>query len=68
MVGGRLGDVFAQYVVMNLGMTLFNASTLVCALVSDRIGLVIGRAFQGKPSPVEGYLALLRDSQDLVQG
>lgn len=28
-------------------MSLFNASSLLCAVVNDKIGLVIGRAIQG---------------------
>ena len=29
-------------------MSLFNAATLLCALINDKIGLVVGRAIQGK--------------------
>jgi len=47
MAGGRLGDIFGHRNVLLFGMTLFNIATLVCALVHDRIGLVVGRAFQG---------------------
>ncbi|RAL09633.1 MFS transporter [Aspergillus homomorphus CBS 101889] len=47
MAGGRLGDIFGHKYVLLAGMTLFNAATLVCALVNDQIGLIIGRAFQG---------------------
>lgn len=47
MVGGRVGDIFGQKVTLLAGMTLFNASTLLCALVQDKIGLVVGRAIQG---------------------
>lgn len=48
MAGGRLGDIFGHRNVLLFGMTLFNIATLVCALVDDKIGLVVGRAFQGK--------------------
>ena len=48
MVGGRLGDIFEHNLVLTIGMSLFNASTLLCALVENRIGLVVGRAFQGR--------------------
>lgn len=48
MAGGRLGDIFGHRNVLLFGMTLFNIATLVCALVNDKIGLVVGRAFQGK--------------------
>lgn len=47
MAGGRLGDIFGHRNVLIFGMTLFNLSTLLCALVNDKIGLVIGRALQG---------------------
>ncbi|KAM3487043.1 hypothetical protein MY3957_009668 [Beauveria namnaoensis] len=47
MVGGRVGDIFGQRVTLIAGMTLFNAGTLLCALVNDKIALVIGRAVQG---------------------
>lgn len=47
MVGGRVGDIFGQRVTLVAGMTLFNGSTLLCALVNDKIALVVGRALQG---------------------
>ncbi|KAM4066490.1 major facilitator superfamily protein [Hirsutella rhossiliensis] len=47
MAGGRLGDIFGHKHVLVFGMTLFNIATLVCGLVNHRIGLVVGRAFQG---------------------
>lgn len=47
MAGGRLGDIFGHKNVLLFGITLFNIATLVCALVHDKIGLVVGRAFQG---------------------
>ncbi|KYK57277.1 aminotriazole resistance protein [Drechmeria coniospora] len=47
MAGGRLGDIFGHRNILVFGMTLFNLATLVCALVQDKIGLVVGRAFQG---------------------
>ncbi|KAF7554781.1 hypothetical protein G7Z17_g2661 [Cylindrodendrum hubeiense] len=47
MAGGRLGDIFGHKNVLIFGMTLFNIATLVCALVNDKIGLVVARAFQG---------------------
>lgn len=51
MAGGRLGDIFGHRHVLLFGMTLFNIATLVCALVNDKIGLVVGRAFQGMSFP-----------------
>lgn len=51
MIGGCSGHLFAHYTVLQVGMTIFNASTLACALVSNRIGLIVGRAFQGKYIP-----------------
>lgn len=47
MVGGRVGDIFGQRVTLLAGMTFFNAGTLICALVNDKIALIIGRAIQG---------------------
>jgi len=47
MAFGRLTDVFGHKNVLLFGMTLFNVSTLVCAVVNNKIGLVVGRAFQG---------------------
>lgn len=47
MAGGRLGDIFGHRNVLLFGITLFNIATLVCALVHDKIGLVVARAFQG---------------------
>ncbi|KJZ80420.1 hypothetical protein HIM_00270 [Hirsutella minnesotensis 3608] len=47
MAGGRLGDIFGHRNVLIFGMTLFNIATLVCGLVNHKIGLVVGRAFQG---------------------
>lgn len=48
MVGGRLGDVFEHKFILQVGMSLFNIATLVCGVVPNKIGLVVGRAFQGK--------------------
>ena len=53
MAGGRLGDIFGHRNVLICGMTLFNAACILCALVNDKIGLVVGRAFQGSPPPVD---------------
>ncbi|KAI3327458.1 aminotriazole resistance protein [Ustulina deusta] len=47
MAGGRLGDIFGHRNVLIFGMTLFNIATLICALVRNQIGFLIGRAFQG---------------------
>ncbi|WZH48359.1 aminotriazole resistance protein [Fusarium acuminatum] len=47
MAGGRLCDVFEQKVMLFAGMTLFNASTLMCALAQNQITLIIGRGIQG---------------------
>ncbi|KAI0409178.1 aminotriazole resistance protein [Xylaria palmicola] len=44
---GRLCDVFGHKNVLIFGLTLFNASSVVCAAVHDKVGLNIGRAFQG---------------------
>lgn len=47
MACGRLGDIFGHGNILLLGMTLFNAATLLCALINNQVGLVIGRAVQG---------------------
>ncbi|KAK7421372.1 hypothetical protein QQX98_002266 [Neonectria punicea] len=47
MAGGRFGDIFGHTNTLIFGMTLFNIATLVCALLGDKIGLVVARAFQG---------------------
>ncbi|KAI0397032.1 aminotriazole resistance protein [Xylariaceae sp. FL0594] len=47
MAGGRLGDIFGHRNVLIFGMSLFNIATLICALVRNQIGFLIGRAFQG---------------------
>ncbi|KAK7432506.1 hypothetical protein QQZ08_001071 [Neonectria magnoliae] len=47
MAGGRFGDIFGHTNTLIFGMTLFNIATLICALLSDKIGLVVARAFQG---------------------
>ncbi|KAJ2987017.1 hypothetical protein NUW58_g4740 [Xylaria curta] len=44
---GRLCDVFGHKNVLIFGLTLFNASSVVCAAAHDKVGLNIGRAFQG---------------------
>lgn len=47
MAGGRLSDIFGHKNILLFGMTLFNAATLLCALINNQVGLLIGRAFQG---------------------
>lgn len=47
MAGGASGDIFGHRNVLLFGMTLFNVASLICALVQDKIGLVVGRALQG---------------------
>ncbi|KAI0544202.1 aminotriazole resistance protein [Xylaria curta] len=47
MAGGRLGDIFGHGNVLIFGMSLFNVASLICALVNDQIGLIVGRALQG---------------------
>lgn len=47
MAGGRLCDVFEQKVMLLAGMTIFNTSTLMCALAQNQITLIIGRGIQG---------------------
>lgn len=47
MAGGRLCDVFQQKTVLIAAMTLFNVSTLICALAKNQVALIIGRGIQG---------------------
>ncbi|KAI8623057.1 aminotriazole resistance protein [Xylariaceae sp. FL1651] len=47
MVGGRLGDIFSQELMLKLSMFAFNVFTLICALVSSNIGFLVARALQG---------------------
>nr|POF14111.1 puromycin resistance protein pur8 [Quercus suber] len=47
MTGGRFGDIFGHRNVLLFGLSLFNVATLICALVDDKIGLLVGRALQG---------------------
>lgn len=42
-----MGDVLEHQTVLKFGMFLFNISTLTCAVVNQKIGLVVGRAFRG---------------------
>lgn len=48
MIGGRLGDIFGQEHTLKLSMLAFNVFTLVCALVSSKVGFLISRALQGQ--------------------
>lgn len=52
MIGGRLGDIFGHELMLKMNMFLFNIFTLVCALVPNKIGLVVARALQGGPLSV----------------
>ncbi|KAH9868109.1 hypothetical protein J1614_007181 [Plenodomus biglobosus] len=47
MVGGRLGDIFGQEPVFKLSMIVFLIFTLICALVTNKIGFLVSRAMQG---------------------
>ncbi|PSR81371.1 aminotriazole resistance protein [Coniella lustricola] len=47
MVGGRLGDILGQEIVLKVSMVAFTVFTLVCALVSSDIGFLVSRALQG---------------------
>ena len=47
MVGGRLGDIFGQALMLKLAMLAFNGFTLMCALVQNDIAFLVGRALQG---------------------
>ncbi len=66
MAGGRLGDIFGHRNVLIFGMTLFNIATLICALVRNQIGFLIGRAFQGRP-PLFVPLHATKNYTDLFQ-
>ncbi|KAI0425841.1 aminotriazole resistance protein [Xylaria sp. FL1042] len=47
MVGGRLGDIFGQELMLKISMFAFNIFTLICALVPNKIGFLVARALQG---------------------
>ncbi|KAI0419622.1 aminotriazole resistance protein [Xylaria grammica] len=47
MVGGRLGDIFGQELMLKVSMFAFNVFTLICALVPNKIGFLVARALQG---------------------
>ncbi|KAF3003886.1 hypothetical protein E8E14_008163 [Neopestalotiopsis sp. 37M] len=47
MLGGRIGDIFGQEIVLKVAMVAFNIFTLICALVSNKIAFLFGRALQG---------------------
>ncbi|KAH9210622.1 aminotriazole resistance protein [Leptodontidium sp. 2 PMI_412] len=47
MVGGRFGDIFGQEPILKISMIAFNAFTLICALVQNKVGFLIARALQG---------------------
>lgn len=51
---GRLCDILGFKAVLLGGMTIFNASSLLCALVNNRVGLLVGRALQGVCLPSGG--------------
>lgn len=55
MVGGRFGDIFGQEPILKISMIAFNAFTLICALVQNKVGFLIARALQGLPSPLMVY-------------
>ncbi|KAJ2986632.1 hypothetical protein NUW58_g4934 [Xylaria curta] len=47
MVGGRLGDIFGQELMLKVSMFAFNIFTLISALVPNSIGFLVARALQG---------------------
>ncbi len=47
LVGGSLGDVFGERRIFALGVALFGATSLLCALAPTIELLVLGRALQG---------------------
>jgi EmrB/QacA subfamily drug resistance transporter len=47
LIGGSLGDIFGERRVYALGVGLFGATSLICALAPTIEVLVIGRALQG---------------------
>ncbi|KAF2971663.1 hypothetical protein GQX73_g1883 [Xylaria multiplex] len=63
MVGGRLGDIFGQELMLKISMFAFNVFTLICALVPNSIGFLVARALQG-PVPRSSYL----ESKTFVAG
>jgi len=47
LIGGSLGDVFGERRIFALGVALFGATSLLCALAPSIELLVLGRALQG---------------------
>jgi MFS family permease len=47
ITGGRLGDAFGQAFMLRIGMVLFAASSVLCAISQTSIELIAGRVLQG---------------------
>lgn len=47
VVAGRLGDLFGRRRVLNAGLLLFGAASILCAAAPGFAGLVVGRGLQG---------------------
>src|SRR3954447_26387942 len=47
LIGGSLGDIFGERRVFAIGVGLFGATSLICALAPTIEMLVVGRALQG---------------------
>lgn len=62
LVGGAAGDRYGRRRVFGLGVLLFGAASLACALAPDTGMLIAARAFQGVAGAmlVPGSLALIR--------
>jgi MFS transporter, DHA2 family, methylenomycin A resistance protein len=47
LTGGTLGDIYGRRRIFLLGIALFTAGTIVCALASNAVVLIAGRAVSG---------------------
>ena len=47
LTGGTLGDIYGRRRIFLLGITLFTAGTIVCALAPNAVVLIAGRAISG---------------------
>ena len=58
LLGGRLGDLFGHRRLFLIGLALFTAASVACALAGSRAFLVGARAVQGIGGAIVGVVAL----------
>src|ERR1700675_458198 len=66
LVGGSLGDLFGRRLMFLLGVVIFGAASVACALASNINQLIIARSIQGVGAAllVPGSLAIISTSFD----